>query len=716
MSETRCGAGRGVGTAGTGAAGAGGMRAGGARGVGRLAAMLVALVVVAFLLLAGEARAGTYEVAQCGWGVGADLDPMLTPTVGPAFYLDASGCPVRPGYGASGLAFEAAVAPDGAVGQARARWVAPSGTRFAAAHLFWAGTAQSGNWEGFGIEAGGVYHLLAYTSGNAGPAVVDLPIEGQAWMFEAFLQCLLGGPIYCVRSTPSTMRVSSITFVLEDGRPPGAQLGGALVASGWHRGTVPLELDASDLGAGVAGEAATIDGAAVLTDAPACATQLIENEVRATRMQPCPSTDSRSVEVDTTGLADGAHTVAGCATDFAGDQGCAPEARTWVDNSPPTVALGGPAEGEVSATVSDRYSGVTAGTISLRRADAEGWTDLPTDLDRGNSGTATLNAHLPDLGGAAYSLRVVATDVAGNTATAQRAFPAGSGDARGGPAGGKGGERGRKGGDAGGKGQASRSGAGGRSSSSGRATHLSVRLVASDGGGSSGSGRAWDVSSGQTESRRTKIRPAPRSTPAVSSKLTVDFATPVEVRGRLTAAKGGGVAGRPVAVVVRGVAGIGGAPKRRRVVTGRDGRFALQLPGGTSRRVAVSFHGGGGFAPAPRRSLALRVRAAVILAAEPVDLDTGESVRLHGRVRLGPARVSGRGKIVAIQYLERATGRWRPALVVRTDAKGHFDTSYRFRYVTGLAEIRLRATAPAEGGWPFARGSSAAVTVTVHGR
>jgi len=75
--------------------------------------------------------------------------------------------------------------------------------------------------------------------------------------------------------------------------------------------------------------------------------------------------------------------------------------------------------------------------------------------------------------------------------------------------------------------------------------------------------------------------------------------------------------------------------------------------------------------------------------------------------------VSRRGKLVAIQYLERATGRWRPALVVRTDAKGRFDTSYRFRYVTGVARIRLRATAPAEGGWPFARGSSSPVTITV---
>ncbi len=99
------------------------------------------------------------------------------------------------------------------------------------------------------------------------------------------------------------------------------------------------------------------------------------------------------------------------------------------------------------------------------------------------------------------------------------------------------------------------------------------------------------------------------------------------------------------------------------------------------------------------------------MVAEPTELDTGESVRLRGRVRPRPGAPPAHGRPVAIQYLERATGRWRPALVVRTDAKGRFDTKYRFRYVTGLAEIRLRATAPAEGGWPFARGSSVPVTV-----
>ncbi|HVX33193.1 MAG TPA: carboxypeptidase-like regulatory domain-containing protein, partial [Solirubrobacterales bacterium] len=225
----------------------------------------------------------------------------------------------------------------------------------------------------------------------------------------------------------------------------------------------------------------------------------------------------------------------------------------------------------------------------------------------------------------------------------------------------------------------------------GRATRLAAHLVAG--------------------ARRTRAGRA-HAGPA----LTVDYGSAVTVRGRLTDAHGEGIAGRPVSVVARAAAGGGDAPGRRRVVTDRAGRFSLRLPPGTSRRVLVAFHGGGGFAPAHRRSLALRVRAGVSLTAAPPRLRTGESVTLSGRVRPGPARIPARGKLVTIQYLERASGRWRPALVVRTGARGRFHARYRFRYVTGEARIRLRATALPEAGWPYAAGSSAPVTVTVHGR
>ncbi|MFT3864511.1 MAG: hypothetical protein QM729_09585 [Solirubrobacterales bacterium] len=667
-------------------------------GLGRIVAMALALTVMAALAVVDAARAGTYRVAQCGWGVGADLDSTYPATEGSGFSVTAASCLAPPGEIPVGMRFEGVVAPDGTQGLARARWAAPAGTTITHAHLTWAGWEQQGNWQALMADVGGGFRLLAHAAGVTEAAAVDLPIEDGAWAFEAFLQCLFGGPVVnCDRSTASTMRMRNLTFTLEDPRQPLARLGGPLVASGWRRGTVALELAAEDAGAGVAAEAATIDGAPVLTAAPACAAQTIEGEVRGTRMQPCPPTATRSVDVDTSRLADGVHTVSGCATDFAGGQGCAPDAEVDIDNSPPAIAFADTDQGTIAAGVSDRYSGPVSGTISVRRADAAAWTDLPTALDGDGGGEATLTARLPDLGAGTYLFRAVAADAAGNTASTQLRVSGSAAEVRKQAAAGEGG-----------------AGTGGRSSG-GRPTRLFVRLAPRGRGGRQ-SARATDALAGLAGPPSARVAADRRSPRPGGSALTVDYGTAAEVVGRLADRGGGGIAGRPLTVLVRMAPGGGPAPRPRRVVTGRGGRFALPLPPGASRHVTVAFHGGGGLAAAPRRSLALRVRAGVRLVAEPTDLRTGESVRLRGRVRLGPARVSRRGKLIAIQYLERATGRWRPALVVRTDAKGRFATSYRFRYVTGEARIRLRANAPAEGGWPFARGSSPPVTVTVHGR
>ncbi|HKO38008.1 MAG TPA: hypothetical protein VJU14_06540, partial [Solirubrobacterales bacterium] len=151
------------------------------------------------------------------------------------------------------------------------------------------------------------------------------------------------------------------------------------------------------------------------------------------------------------------------------------------------------------------------------------------------------------------------------------------------------------------------------------------------------------------------------------------------------------------------------------VRTGEQGGFELALPPGPSRRVTVTFLGDGGLEPASRRPLELRVRSGISLRAVPRSLRTGEVVRLSGRVMTKGAPIPRRGKLLAIQYLEEATDRWRPVLVTRSDRHGRFRARYRFRYVAGRAAIRLRATALAEERWPYAPGSSPAVTVRVRG-
>jgi hypothetical protein len=150
--------------------------------------------------------------------------------------------------------------------------------------------------------------------------------------------------------------------------------------------------------------------------------------------------------------------------------------------------------------------------------------------------------------------------------------------------------------------------------------------------------------------------------------------------------------------------------------TGRRGGFKLALRPGPSRRVTVVFRGDARLAPARRPALALRVRGAVTLGARPRALRTGGSVRLWGRVRDRGAPLPRRGKLIAIQYYEREARVWRPVLVTRSDHSGRFRARYRFRYVTGIARIRLRAVALAEEHWPYAPGVSRPVTVNVRGR
>jgi hypothetical protein len=113
--------------------------------------------------------------------------------------------------------------------------------------------------------------------------------------------------------------------------------------------------------------------------------------------------------------------------------------------------------------------------------------------------------------------------------------------------------------------------------------------------------------------------------------------------------------------------------------------------------------------------LRLSVRAGVNFAAAPQRLRTGERLRMSGSVRRAGGAIPPGGKRVDIEFFDSEARRWRPVLATRTDHSGRFTAAYRFRYITGTARIRLRASAPAEGGWPYGPGFSTPVIVRVAG-
>jgi len=408
------------------------------------------------------------------------------------------------------------------------------------------------------------------------------------------------------------------------------------------------------------------------------------------------------------------------------------------DDQPPGVAFadGDPKGGQVAANVADPLAGPAAGTISYRRADSQGWTDLPTKLHGDAPGKATLSAPLPDLAPGTWVFRAEAKDAAGNAAASSlhadgtqmsvKVAPPEPGAGGGKAAGeGKGDKDGRdgKGGKAGdGKGGKGGDGTGAGGGPAGRRakTRLFVRLRGPHGKGGP-HGRGAPHGKGGAPAGRVSFggaRSSGRSTRGHrgGDALTVPFGAAALLSGRLTDAAGAGLAGRRIKVVARPSHGALAKRKVERVATGRRGGFALRLGPGTSRRISVSFAGNEALAPARHRPLELRVRSGVTLTAAPATLRTGQSVHLGGRVRSRAAPIPRRGKLVAIQYLEAATGRWRPVLVTRTDHGGRFHARYRFRYIDGAARIRLRATALAEERWPYAPGSSSPVTVEVRGR
>lgn len=352
------------------------------------------------------------------------------------------------------------------------------------------------------------------------------------------------------------------------------------------------------------------------------------------------------------------------------------------DNAPPGVAFEAMEEAPdaafpdvVKAEVADEHSGPVGGRVFYRRLDSDAWSDLPTELVAAEApGRAWLVARLPgDLEPGTYVFRADVRDAAGNVASTTRRAD--------------------------------------NTEMALRKTPPPPIAVAAS--------RAVDAPAAARGAAGAKLKTRLfahlRWRGRRGESVTVPFAGRAEVAGRLLTAEGAGLGGRRLRVVSRPSRGALAGRRIDVVETDGHGRFRFPFTLGTSRRVTVSFAGDGEFRGSRRPALALRVRGALSLGASPRRLQTGESLHLWGRVRARSAPIPRRGKLVAIQYFEDAARRWRPVLVVRSDHDGRFRASYRFRYVSGVARIRLRAVALAEERWPYAPGASRPAVVQVSG-
>ena len=128
-----------------------------------------------------------------------------------------------------------------------------------------------------------------------------------------------------------------------------------------------------------------------------------------------------SANFDTTSVGDAAYDLRVVATDLGGFDGTSPLRTGLVDNTAPSVSVSDPAEGalvgganvHVAAASSDVGSGVASVSFEQRPAGSGAFTAIGTDT------TAPYEASWNATGlSGSYELRAVATDAAGNPATA----------------------------------------------------------------------------------------------------------------------------------------------------------------------------------------------------------------------------------------------------------------------------------------------------------
>jgi hypothetical protein len=738
---------------------------------GGMFAIGVALGMLVALALAGEARAARYAVAQCGWYAGVNAQ-WLDTTGGGKFRPDA-WCPspgADPFDGAHVKALTRNAVSVSGNRFAGWRWSAPPGTGITQVRGTWWHALHDGMEQRLGsVGWNGAFNPFAIASTtDVGLRNFVAGFPAPVAAFESRLLCARAVSKWCSLEQPSWSSVRALTITVEDDGAPSAIVGGPLTAPGWKRGAVSVGFTASDAGAGVRFGETFVDGSRVnLTEYP-CAKAYIGSQWEATQMQPCLTTVSGTAVVDTNAFSDGRHLAHHCAIDFAGNFACSGNLTVAIDNHAPshlrnlTLAGGGgwrrsndfdvswenPDQGpasplfgaywrvygpagydtgdqlawraapsnlrgitvphsgsyrlcvwlrdeagnsdagtavctpllfdnvapdvafagskddeddgipeEIHAQVEDADSGAAAGgTISYRRVNDPRWHELVTKTRPGAApGSAELVAPTPEIDPGTYVFRVEARDHAGNTAATTRRADG---------------------------------------------SQMAIRKL-------------------------PPVPPPPRAITRIfawldlhgrqRSELTVPFGAPATVAGHLEEADGDGLAGRVVHVVSRPSRGATAPVTVEDVRTGPHGEFGLALGPGPSRRVTVSFDGDGRYQGSARPSMMLRVRGAISLKVSRRRLRTGQRVVFSGRVEASGAPIPRRGKLVAIQYLERSTRRWRPVLVTRSGHRGRYRARYRFRYVKGRAAIRLRAVSLPEGRWPYARGASRALTVRVSG-
>jgi hypothetical protein len=187
------------------------------------------------------------------------------------------------------------------------------------------------------------------------------------------------------------------------------------------------------------------------------------------------------------------------------------------------------------------------------------------------------------------------------------------------------------------------------------------------------------------------------------ARLTTAYGHGETIVGRLTGPGGAPIAGAKIDVLATPAYAGARVAAMASPMTGTDGRFTVQIPAGvSSRSLRFAYSSTMGSSPAVTKTLTLTVRAGVTLRIAPRVASVGRSIYFSGHLRGGP--VPSGGKLLVLEARSPG-GTWLEFDVVRSDAKGRYHASYRFKFA-GPAKYQFRVLCEAEADYPFATGSS----------
>lgn len=194
--------------------------------------------------------------------------------------------------------------------------------------------------------------------------------------------------------------------------------------------------------------------------------------------------------------------------------------------------------------------------------------------------------------------------------------------------------------------------------------------------------------------------------------LVVPFGTSAKLSGRLVDGAGNSLGGVELQLTSRALMANAKDVAAGTLVTGPDGRFAVALIVGPSRRVTITYRRAPTDPePAATAKVTVIVRAGVNLRATPSSLRNGQTLRLRGELRGKPFPAVG--KFVDLQV--RRNKRWLTFASIRA-LKGRFAYDYRFKNTTRKRTLLFRVQVPAFSTYPYARGVSSVRSVTVRPR